>query len=206
MEQEQKQVLSMLESGRITPEQADELLEALKPSADSPQQSVDLPSREPSEAVHFETKSVQGSVNASKKTPSSTRAGFSAKEIIDMGIHGVDPTYVRDMKKLFGDLSFKQVLELAIHNIKPAFVQEIRALGLDQLDFKAIVEMGIHGVDTQFVKDLRDQGLEDLGTKEIIEFAIHGLNADFVRKVQDLEGEFSDISAPEDDSDEAYLG
>ena len=187
MEREQNQVLSMLESGKITPEQADELLEALQPRSEL-LANVDLPSQ------NTEKANPTARATTSKKKRSRRRGGFSTREIVEMGIHGVNPQFVRDMQNVFGDLKFKQIMQLAIHDIKPGFVEEVRALDLEQLDFDTIVEMGIHGVDTQFVKDLAEQGLEDLSAREIIEFAIHGINADFVKTVQGLEDEFSDIA------------
>ena len=194
MKQEQNQVLSMLESGKITPEQADELLEALQPRTEV-LASVDLPSQSSEQQANRTARAT------SSKKRSRKRGGFSTKEIVEMGIHDVNPQFVHDMQKLFGDLRFTQIMQLAIHDIKPSFVEEIRALNLEQLDFNTIVEMGIHGVDTQFVKDLAQQGLEDLSAREIIEFAIHGINADFVKTVQGLEDEFSDIAARDASTD-----
>jgi hypothetical protein len=177
MHEERQQILAMLEAGKLSPEQADALMAIIE----EPEiQEVSLPSAPTAPAY----KHAPG-----PKRTFGAQAGFSAQEIIEMGIHGVDPSFVRDMRARFGELGFNQVLEMAIHGIKPDFVDEVRSLNLGELSWRDIVEMGIHGVDVGFIKELQQQEIANLGIQEIIQFAIHGIDVDFIKQISVLEGE-----------------
>jgi hypothetical protein len=56
------------------------------------------------------------------------------------------------------DLSFDQLLQLGIHNVDPDFVREMRAAGFDDLSVDKLVELSIHNVDPDFIRQIREVG------------------------------------------------
>ncbi len=184
MNEEKTQILAMLESGKITPEQADELMQVIEDSSEEPVETVELPS------TQVNTQEIEYAFHTSPKQKKKTfgsKSGFTAQEILEMGIHGINPKFMKEMRQELGELSFNQLRELSIHDVSADFIKEVKKLSLDNLDFNHILEMGIHGVDAKFVKELQDLNIPDLSVKEMIEFAIHGIDTDFIRQVNSLD-------------------
>ena len=57
-----------------------------------------------------------------------------------------------------GDLNFDQLMQLGIHNVDPDFVREMRAAGFGDLSIDKLVELSIHNVDPDFIRQMRAVG------------------------------------------------
>ena len=117
MDQEKAQVLSMLEAGKLTPEQADRLLAALEGSD----------AAEPTVTVSSPT--------ARRLPPRSGGKVLSPRQIARLAMHGVDADFVRELRaELKGDLDPDQVIDFAVHHVTDDFVRKLRALKPGDLD------------------------------------------------------------------------
>jgi len=170
MSEERQKVLEMLAEGRLTPEQADRLLEALGSlgrGAPRPQ-----PELRPSGADDRQGRFL---------------SGLSADQLIKMRQHGVNPAFIQEMRDLgFTDLSVDQLVKLRIHGVNAEFLQGMRELGFEALPPDTLVKLRIHGVTPDFVREMRDLGFTDVDVDELIKLRIHGVNADYIREMREL--------------------
>ena len=176
MDEERSIVLSMVKEGRLTPQEAELLLEALETdlgdvSADPPALPAQRQLREPSHEQQPDW-----------------MTDLTAEQIIELKIHGVDAAFVQQARQLgLGNLSFEQLIELAVHGVDAAFVQQFRDMGLKDLPFKHLIKLAIHGVDAAYIKELYAAGFKDLSINQIVRMAAHGVDADFVREMRELD-------------------
>lgn len=148
MDEERSIILSMVSEGRLAPQEAELLLEALEPElGDVPDSSLALRA-EPQAASHEQQPDWMTSL--------------TTEQIIQLKIHGVNTAFVQRARQLgLGELSFEQLIELAIHGVDPAFVQQFRDMGLKDLTFRQLIDFAIHGVDADFVREMRELDLKD---------------------------------------------
>jgi hypothetical protein len=135
MNDERRRVLEMVAERTITPEQADELLDALGTDT--------LPKPE----------AVASRVSARPKTPK-----FSSDELVMLGTHGVDGTYIRSLRDAgLSNLSVDEIIQLYNHGIDPAFVAEMRDMGYIELTSDELIELQDQGVGSDFVREILDE-------------------------------------------------
>src|SRR5437660_7526042 len=160
MKEERRQVLVMLSEGKITAEQASELLDALGDSV-PPRPNPGYAPPRPSMSVNMPR----------PPYPPRPRRGLDRdlKELMEASIHGVTPDYIREMTNAgFDDLSMKDLIELRIHGVSPEYVQELAALGYTDLSAKEIAELTIHGVSVDFIRGMREAGYTDIGAEAMV--------------------------------------
>src|SRR5689334_16066998 len=118
MQDETRQVLEMVANGTVTPQQAEELLEALD----------DKPAPTPVHArPHNHTHRRRHERERRISNP-------ALAELAQAAMHGVDADYIRQMHELgFTDVSLEELTQLAIHGVDPEFVGEMRNLGFTDL-------------------------------------------------------------------------
>jgi hypothetical protein len=190
MNEERKQILQMLADGKVTPEQAGELLDVLEdqPVAAGAQSSsvAYWPRWEPrsrSREGRYATLNRLAEARAHGVTPDFLRemadlgySGLTLRELIALRNYGVTPEYIRELGHLeLGDLSIEEITRLRAHGVDPTFVREIRDLGFEDMSVADLCMLRDHGVDAHFMRQMRDLGLLDLTPEQVMEMRIQGL-------------------------------
>jgi DNA-binding transcriptional ArsR family regulator len=149
-------ILEMVKDGKISIEQADELLEALEnaqpntPAHTSPLENG--PEHKPRVEVRISRNTSGGKYNF--------------EQMIELGKFGVSAKFVRQIAEAgLTDLSFEDVIELGKFGISPKFVLEMRQLSeefdLGELNFERIIELGKFGVSAKFVREMIETQMID---------------------------------------------
>jgi ribosome-associated translation inhibitor RaiA len=159
-------ILEMVKDGKISIEQADELLEALEnavpntPARTSPFEASPL---EPEHKPRVEVR-ISRNTNGGK---------YNFEQMIELGKFGVSPKFIRQIAEVgLTDLGFEDVIELGKFGISPKFVLEMRQLSeefdLGELNFERIIELGKYGVSAKFVREMIETQMIDfsLPTKQ----------------------------------------
>lgn len=153
MERETMQVLEMVASGTVTPEQGAELLGALT-FEDAPRRYV-----QPERPVAAKS----GRRHRREARP-------SVEKIYEARAHGVDAGYINEMRELgFGDLSLEELTEMRMHGVDRDFVEEMREAGLTDLSPKELTHLAMFGVDADFVRALQSLGYVDLTADMVVD-------------------------------------
>jgi hypothetical protein len=179
MVQERLSILTMLEEGKISVEEATALLDVME--------QPDKPDPRPLEetlAMASETISP-----AHSKPPASEEApvfNFDLEKLTEMKIHGVTPKFIQEMRELkLADLSTDKLLEMRIHGVTPAYVQEMRSFGLNP-SAGELVEMRVHGVTHDYIRRMETLGLDELTPERLIEMRVHGVTPEIFQEFQEL--------------------
>src|SRR4051794_41127783 len=131
MSEERRQVLEMLAAGKVTVEQANQLLEALG-AAGRPTDTG-----EPRAPAHQRERAAQRG-----RPADAYFSNLAADQLVELRDHGVSPAFVRQMRELgFTDLSPNDLVKLRDHGVTPAFIRDMRELGLGELAPDELVEM-----------------------------------------------------------------
>jgi hypothetical protein len=172
MSEERAQILEMLASGRVTVEQADQLLEAL--GAASP-------------AGTHEPATRAGRHTREDERTDGFVARLTPEQLIELRNHGVSGTFVQQMRAAgLGDLSVDDLIELHDHDVTPRFVRELREAGCSGLTRQELIELRNHGIGATFMRQMRDAGLDDVALDQLVALYNHGVDAAFVQEMRDL--------------------
>jgi hypothetical protein len=145
-------ILEMVKDGKISIEQADELLEALENAV-------------PNAPVHASP--LENTFKPEAQASRSTNNGkYNFEQMIELGKFGVSARFVRQIAEAgLTDLSFEDVIELGKFGINPKFVLEMRQLSeefdLGELNFDRIIELGKFGVSAKFVREMIETQMID---------------------------------------------
>ena len=162
-------ILEMVKGGKISIEQADELLEALEkaqpntPARTSPLEINQLGASQLGDSQHEPEHKPRVEVRLSR----STNGGkYNFEQMIELGKFGVSARFVRQIAEAsLTDLSFEDVIELGKFGISPKFVLEMRQLSeefdLGELNFERIIELGKFGVSAKFVREMIETQMID---------------------------------------------
>lgn len=113
---------------------------------------------------------------------------LSARDALELGIHGIREDYVVGMRSLgLEELTARDLLEMKIHGVKVDEAEEIKELDLPDFSAKKLVELRIHDVDPEFVRGFIDLGFPDLTLSKLVELRIHGVDLDYTRGLMALE-------------------
>src|SRR5690349_21697090 len=130
MSQETMQVLKMLAEGKLTVDQANQLLAALGEDRSAAPRGGSAPIPRPRNDAF---------------------GRLSPAQIVELRNHNVTPDYIRSMRSLgLEDMSLQHLIELRNHDIDPEYIRAMRATGLENLTVRKIIEMGIHNVTPDF--------------------------------------------------------
>ena len=175
MREERRKVLEMLAAGQVTPDQADQLLEAMgDTSAPAGWQGQRPPSP------------VSNGDDVAPSRPAPQR--LTMQDLIRLHDHGVDADYIRELRQLgLTDLSINQIIELSNHGVDPDFIMAMRRLGFSNLPLDQLINLANHGVDPDYIQEMRALGLTDLSADQLIELQNHGVDPDFVREMQSMQ-------------------
>jgi len=154
MGQERVKVLEMLAAGKITIDQASQLIEALSGEADSLAEQQERDERPDSPTTILEPQ---------QALPQQDFNSFTFDQAIAMGTVGVKQDFVRKVREAgLTDLSFEQIIQMGTVGIEPDYVLKVREAGLTDLSFEQIIQMGTVGIEPEFIRSMRDAGVLDL--------------------------------------------
>ncbi len=178
MNEERMRVLRLLADGKITAEQANELIKALseEPPVDATRA---YGTEDPTEA---RTAAQQG---ARERSDADVFSNLEPEQLVEFKIHGIEPSLIREMREL--GLKPEQIIEFQIHGVDADFIQQLRELGFTELEPDQIIEFKIHGVDAGFIHEMRELGFADLTPDKLIELKLHGVDANYVRQMRSQE-------------------
>ncbi len=196
-------ILDMVSSGKISPDEGVELLEALK--ASHPQKSTPYEARDTRRIADLRASLEDvglddidfDELNQLRNfglTPEEVREfnelGVAPTDLEDwesVTIHKVTPSYIREMVDAgLKDLNIDELVNARIHKVTPAVVREFTELGYVDLPMDNLVEFAIHRVRPEMIKEFKEAGLEDLTTDELVECRIHKITPEFIREFRDL--------------------
>jgi hypothetical protein len=149
-------ILEMVKDGKISIEQADELLEALENAQANTPAHASLLENNPEHKPRAEVR-ISRSTNGGK---------YNFEQMIELGKFGVSAKFIRQIAEVgLTDLSFEDVIELGKFGINPKFVLEMRQLSeefdLGELNFERIIELGKFGVSASFVREMIETQMID---------------------------------------------
>jgi hypothetical protein len=172
MSQERTQILEMLVAGRVTVEQAEQLLEALGGSSPSA------------------SRGAVGQPAAQQRGDERTEdffASLTAEQLVALRDSDVSRAFVEQMRAAgLNALRVEDLIELHDEGITPRFVLDLREAGMADLTRDQLVELYCHGVDAAYVRALRALGLAGATPDQLVEMYDHGVDAAFVREMQGL--------------------
>jgi hypothetical protein len=193
MSEERAQILEMLVAGRVTVEQAEQLLAALDapfPSASrgaaaqaAGQQRGDGHTQDFFASLTDEQLVALRDSDVSRAFIEQMRAAglntLSVEELIELHDEGITPPFVLDLREAgLANLSRDQLGELYCHGVDAAYVREVRALGLAGATPDQLVEMYDHGVDAAFVREMQALGYIDLTPRKWVALRDNGSEDD----------------------------
>jgi hypothetical protein len=172
MSEERAQILEMLVAGRVTVEQAEQLLEAL-----------DVPSPSTSRGAVAQAAAQQ----RGDEHTEDFFASLTAEQLVALRDSDVSKAFVEQMRAAgLNTLRIEDIIELHDEGLTPRFVLDLREAGLANLTREQLVELYCHGVDAAYVRELRALGLAGATPDQLVEMYDHGVDAAFVREMRGL--------------------
>src|SRR5438270_5341860 len=150
-------VLEMLAAGKITIEQANQLIEVLgEPSLSTAEQWAGQRQREERGTPHLEPLEPVEPLDPRRRT------NFTLDQMIELSEHEVDPSYLRSLRDAgLTDLTVDEIIELSEHEIEASFIKTLREGGFYHLTFDQIIELSEHEVDPAYLIKFREAGISD---------------------------------------------
>src|SRR5947199_314667 len=141
-------VLEMLAAGKITIEQANQLIEVLgEPSLSTAEQWAGQRQREERGTPHLEP---------TEHVDHRRRTNFTFDQMIELSEHEVDPSYLRSLRDAgLTDLTVDEIIELNEHDIKPSYVKALHDAGMEDLTIDQLIELSEREVDPSYLKALQ---------------------------------------------------
>src|SRR5690349_11324214 len=139
-------VLEMLAAGKLTIEQANQLIEVLEVGSAGRSSPAGYGSAQP--AYEGATIAIEKCAGAERRPGFRGKEGlayFTLDQIITLSEHEVDPEFIKRLREAgFGDLSIDQIIALSEHEVDPDFIRRLRREGLADLTFEQIIALSEH--------------------------------------------------------------
>jgi hypothetical protein len=186
MSEERTQILEMLAKGKLSVEDAQELLAALaageRATGDAwtpPVGRAARPARPGRPRHRHRPRHRRG------------RHRHSDDDLIDqvlhLRIHGIDGRFIAEMKEMgLADLTAEQLVALKIHSVTPGFIKEIRDAGLTEVTVDELVALAIHGIDADFIREMRAITSRDLTVDQLVALRIHDVTPEVFTEILNL--------------------
>jgi hypothetical protein len=149
--QERTQILEMVASGKLTIEQADQLLETL---------------------------GAQSMASAEKRPDQNKNASgftFTAEQMAALEVYEVDADYIRALQEAgLRDLTVKQLISLKNYEVDADDIVALREAGFTNLTVKQLISLKNYEVDAYYVRALREAGFTNLTVEQLISLKEHG--------------------------------
>jgi hypothetical protein len=165
-DEERLALLRMLAEGRLSIEEADQLLTAVdQRGAVEPRSAAAAPAADPF-------------------------SGFTPRQRQQLNDHGVDAAYIAELQRLgLTDLPPDELVALCDHDIKPEFIQALHAYGLIDLSPRQLIRLNDHGVDRKLLQALLDVGCTDASPEQLVIMVDLGIDHDVTRELPRSEGD-----------------
>ena len=164
MSEERAQILEMLVAGRVTVEQAEQLLAALD-------------SRSPSASRRMAAHAMVQ--QRGDERTEDFFASLTAEQVVALRDSDVSKAFVEQMRAAgLNALSVEDLIELHDEGITPRFVLDLREAGLADLTPDQLVELYCHGVDAAFVREMQGLGYIDLTPSKWVALRDNGVEGD----------------------------
>src|SRR2546423_14887792 len=139
MSEERTMVLEMLAEGKITIEQANQLIEVLGvPSLSETEQWTGQPSFEEHKIHHQKHLEHQEHRALSQ---------FTFDQMIELSEHEVEPGYLRSLRDAgLTDLTVDEIIQLSEHEVEPAYLIKFREAGISDLTVDQLIELSEHEI------------------------------------------------------------
>lgn len=171
MSGEALKVLEMLAAGKITVEEADQLLAAL---GEARPLVAENQGGRAEQAEHRDRREERASAFFANLDPDQLGALRAA---------GVDAAYIRDMVAAgLTDLDADELIAMKSVGIDPAYAAEMRDLGIADLD--ELTSLKAVGVDAAFVQAMREAGFTDLDVDQLVTMKATGVDPAYVREMR----------------------
>jgi hypothetical protein len=179
-----QQVLDMLASGAISPEEAGQLLDALQ----------DDPAPRPAVTAGFRD---ERRGRRERRKRDAIRPEIA--QLADAAMFGVDEDFVRALREAgYTGLTISDLIELAKYGVDKDFIEGLQRAGYTGLSAEELVEMAKYGADAEFVEHMRSLGFTDLSPEELAHMAKVGVNPGTVAVMRD----FATATAAAEDVDD----
>ncbi|HVM37478.1 MAG TPA: M56 family metallopeptidase [Sphingomicrobium sp.] len=107
-------------------------------------------------------------------------------KLIALKIHGVTPSFVRELTAAgYASLDADQIVNAAIHGVSPGYVRAMAQAGVPRMAFDQLVQMKVLGVSPDYVRKLRATGFMNLTTSQIMNMRVHGVDPEDLRAARD---------------------
>ena len=183
--EERIKILEMVASGKLTVEQADQLMELFSAKSTS---HVEKQPEQGQRASEY-TQEIMGRIRGYGKV---VDRGLRAtgikwdKQITDLKMYGVSAAYVRALQEAgLGELTMGQITSLKNHGVDTDYIRALVDLDLPDLTVKQIVQLKNYGIETGYIRALREAGLIDLTVEQILALKTYEVSADDVRALQE---------------------
>lgn len=180
MSDERKKVLALVAEGKITPEQADELIEAME-AADDPQLSGESPG-----ADRFDNRVAFARSIASRHEidPESIREiAREARNLRrEVSLQFAGETWGH--REVSGNPKIEDMIRLSKYGISPDYVRRLKAAGLTNLTLDQVVKAGKYGIDPDMIAAWRDKLSDELDFDQFVALAKYGISPDYVDRVK----------------------
>jgi len=74
----------------------------------------------------------------------------------------------------YASVSLENLVRMRIHGVTPSFIRELKDLGYGGVKATKLVQFRIHGVDADFIRDAKAAGFKDLDEDDLVDLSIHG--------------------------------
>src|SRR6266567_1004953 len=144
-------VLEMLAAGKISIEQANQLIEVLgEPSLSTAEQWAGQRQREERGTPHLEPLEPVEPLGHRRRT------NFTFDQMVELSEHEVKPSYISRLREAgLYDLSVEEAIELNEHDIKPSYVKALHDAGMEDLTVDQLIELSEREVDPSYLKALQ---------------------------------------------------
>ena len=180
MNEERTMVLEMLAAGKITIEQANQLIEVLgEPPLSTAEQWTGQRQHEERGTPHLEP------LEPIEPLGHRRRTNFTFDQMIELSEHEVDPSYLRSLRDAgLTDLTVDEIIELSEHEVDPSYFAKLREAGLHDLSVEEVIELNEHDIKPSYVKALHDAGMEDLTVDQLIELSEREVDPSYLTALQ----------------------
>jgi hypothetical protein len=180
--EEQVRILEMLQEGQITVDEASALLDAIEPAVDEPSPGR---SEHRTQTRHQTTSIINdghpldfGAMagHLAGAVAAVTSAGLGRRRTVRVQVD--DDTPGRG-----GRLTFDQLVQASAVGIDPAYIRELRKL-VPSLTFDQVVHAGAVGIQAEYIKAMRD-AFPDLSFEQILHAGAVGVSPEYVQAMRD---------------------
>ncbi|QBD76045.1 hypothetical protein EPA93_08510 [Ktedonosporobacter rubrisoli] len=178
--EERKKILEMVATGKLTVEQADQLMDIL-----STKSATDAEKRPEKQRTGEYTQEFMGRIRGYGK---SVEKGLRAAGLMwdssdaDLTKYGISAAYLRGLQEAgLGELTTRDIISLKNYSVDADYARALMDLDIPDLSVKHLITLKNYGIDAEYVRALREAGLSNLTAKNIINLKIYQVDADEVR-------------------------